>query len=71
VANLFDSDDAVAIRQAEGEKLKDLIFPVHDAGWSLLVIETPSHEHFLIFAASRVRAVLEGPFPAMGADWSV
>ena len=62
-ANLLHSDDAVAIGQADGERLKDLIFLVHDGGWGLLVIETPSDGHFLIFVANRIhqgRAVRRG-----------
>ena len=53
VANLLHSDDAVAVCQAEGEKLKDLISLAHDAGWGLLVIETPSGEHVFIVATNR------------------
>ncbi len=54
VANLLHSTNAVAICQAEGEKLKDMILTVRDHGWGLVVIETPSGEHWLIFAASHV-----------------
>jgi hypothetical protein len=52
VENLLHSDDAVAICQLEGEKLKDLIFDVLESGWGFVVVAATSGEHFLIFAAS-------------------
>jgi hypothetical protein len=52
--NLLHSDDAVAICQIEGDKLKDMIFAVRDRGWGFVVVESTSGEHFLIFAASTV-----------------
>ena len=67
VANLLHSTDAVAICQLEGEKLKDMILTVREAGWGLVVIETPSNEHFLIFAA---RSVHEGNLIGDVRRWS-
>lgn len=53
-ASLLDSDDAVAICAAEGEELKNLVSLVCEAGWGLIVAETPSDEHFVIARASGV-----------------
>jgi hypothetical protein len=52
--NLLHSEDAVAICQLEGDKLKNMILDVRDRGWGLIVVEATSGEHFLIFAASAV-----------------
>lgn len=52
VAKLLHGTDAVAICQAEGEKLKDMILTGREGGWGLVVIETPSAEHWLMFAAA-------------------
>lgn len=54
VANLLHSTDAVAICQLEGEKLKDMILDVREQDWGLVVVETTSKNHFIIFAASAV-----------------
>jgi hypothetical protein len=54
VATLLNSDDAVAICELEGEKLKELILDVGERGWGLVVVETPRNEHFLVFAANPV-----------------
>ena len=54
VANLLHSEDAVAVCQLEGEKLKNMLLDVRDRGWGLIVVEALSGEHFLIFPASPV-----------------
>ena len=54
VPNLLHSKDAVAICQAEGERLKDLILLVRDAGWRVVVVETVTGDHYVIAAASPV-----------------
>jgi hypothetical protein len=55
VANLLHSKDAVAICQAEGERLKDLILLMRDAGWGVVVIESVAGDHYVFAAASPVR----------------
>jgi hypothetical protein len=50
--SLLRSGETVAICHLEGEKLKDMILTVRERGWGLLVIETPSDEHWLIIAAA-------------------
>jgi hypothetical protein len=54
IANLLNSDAAVAICQAEGERLKSLILLVRDAGWGL-VLETASGDHYVIATAHRTQ----------------
>ncbi len=54
VASLLDSNDAVAICETEGEELKNLVSLVCEAGWGLIVAETPSDGHFVIARASGV-----------------
>src|SRR6266404_8312090 len=49
IANLLHSNDAVAVCQLEGKKLKDMMLNALDRGCGLVVVETPSEETFLIF----------------------
>jgi hypothetical protein len=52
VANLLHSDNAVAVCQLDGQKLKDMTLTIRDRGWGLVVVEATSGAHWLIFAAS-------------------
>ncbi len=54
IASLLDSSDTVAICETEGDGLNNLISLVCEAGWGLIVAETPSDEHFVIARASGV-----------------
>jgi hypothetical protein len=51
LAELLNSDYAVAICQAEGERLKSLVLLVRKAGWGVVVVETASGDHHVIAAA--------------------
>jgi hypothetical protein len=51
LANLLDSDDAVALCEIENEGLHHLIFLVCGAGWGAIVVETASGNHFVIARA--------------------
>ena len=51
VSNLFESDDAIAICEIDGDGLKNLAFLVCEAGWGLIVIETALGHHVLIARA--------------------
>ncbi len=51
IANLLDSDDAIAICEIEGDGLKNLAFLVAEAGWGLILAETPTEEHFVFARA--------------------
>jgi hypothetical protein len=51
IAHVLDSDDAVAICETDGAKLKNLVLLVLKAGWGLIVVETASNDHFVIARA--------------------
>ena len=51
LANLLDSDDAIAICETGGEELKNLAFLVCEAGWGLIVVETASDGYLVIARA--------------------
>lgn len=51
LANLLDSDDALAFCEIENERLKHLVFLVCKEGWGVIVIETASGDHFVIARA--------------------
>jgi hypothetical protein len=51
LANLLDSDDALAFCEIENEGLKHLVFLVCEAGWGVVVVETASGDHFVIARA--------------------
>jgi hypothetical protein len=51
LANLLDSDDALAVCEIENEGLKHLVFLVCEAGWGVIVVETASGDHFVIARA--------------------
>jgi hypothetical protein len=53
VANLLNSDDAVAVCQTDGERLKNLVALVRHAGWGVVVVETVAGDHYLIASADR------------------
>jgi hypothetical protein len=53
LANLFNSDEAVAVCPAEGQRLKNLVLLVRDAGWGVVVVETASGDHYVIARAGR------------------
>lgn len=52
VKELMNSDYAVAVCQAEGERLKSLILLVQGAGYAVLVVETAS-DVYCVIASSR------------------
>ena len=51
LANLLDSDDAIAICEIGGHGLKALAFLVCEAGWGLVVVETVSGDHVVLARA--------------------
>ena len=67
VAHVLDSDDAVAICETEGAELKNLASLVCEAGWGLIVVETPSDDHFVIARADRIH---ESSFVSDTRKWS-
>jgi hypothetical protein len=54
IANVLDSDYAVAICETEGAQLKKLASLVCEAGWGLIVVETASEDHFVIARADGI-----------------
>ncbi len=54
IANVLDSDDAVAICETEGAELKNLALLVCEAGWGLIVVETASDNHYVIARADAI-----------------
>jgi hypothetical protein len=54
LANVFNSDKAVAICQTEDDGLKNLILMAHDAGWGGVVVEMASGDHYVIAVADPV-----------------
>jgi hypothetical protein len=51
LANLLDSDDALAVCEIENEGLKHLVFLICEAGWGVILVETASGDHFVIARA--------------------
>jgi hypothetical protein len=49
---LFDSDKAVALCQSESESLTSLISLVRHAGYTVIVVESDSEDHFVIAATN-------------------
>lgn len=49
---LFNSRDAAAVCQLEGDKPRDMTLTVRERGWVPVAVETPGREHFPIFAAT-------------------
>jgi hypothetical protein len=45
---LFNSDNAVAMCQSEGELLTNLISLVRHAGYGVIVVESDSDDHFVV-----------------------
>jgi hypothetical protein len=55
VANLFSSDNTVAICELAADNVKDMLLAVRQRGWGSVVVETTDNDHFLIVTASPLR----------------